>query len=337
MQNSLIKFRVEFESLVLRFLWRQWSALGVSGYTRSDNNWIIDPEALLLFSTEMARSDPRLFDEILDWLDGNANRLSIQRITRMRKEYELGDASILAAIASILSERSEHAKWVVLARNANPASVPHRELFPRIPVIGEPDPHFLKWGWKRSLRQSRGLGHPPRPDQTATFLFKLRSLFGRQSRAEIIAWLLANDAGHPAEIARQTGYFKRSVQTALNELEESGHIHSVKIGREKRFTLRHDEWRFLITWNHGKDTANDFPIWIHWPPLLQTFSCLHQLLCNPKFEDMSEKMQSIEIKRSIDFSLLSKSGLPAHFSRTPSTADSAFLNTLLAELTQFLE
>lgn len=37
--------------------------LGSGGDTRSDDLWIIDPEALLLFSTHIARHDSRLFDE----------------------------------------------------------------------------------------------------------------------------------------------------------------------------------------------------------------------------------------------------------------------------------
>ena len=125
--------------------------------------------------------------------------------------------------------------------------------------FGETDPDFLEWGWQRNTITYRGLNVTPRPDQAATFLFKLRSLFGRQSRAEVIAWLLANEAGHPADIARQTCYFARSVQITLNELEQSGHIRSRRIGREKHFSILHEEWRFLAPWMKQPDMPNSFP------------------------------------------------------------------------------
>jgi hypothetical protein len=53
---------------VLDFLWRQWSALGIVGGARTEDVWAIDPEALLIFSLEMSRYEPRLFDEVLDWM-----------------------------------------------------------------------------------------------------------------------------------------------------------------------------------------------------------------------------------------------------------------------------
>ena len=34
--------------------------------------------------------------------------------------------------------------------------------------------------------------------------------------------------------------------TTLNDMERSGHVLTGRQGREKRFWLRRDEWRFLI-------------------------------------------------------------------------------------------
>ena len=61
------EFKHFFLENILNFLWRQWSSLGVAGGARSDDEWVIDPEALLLFSIEMSRYEPRLFDEAVDW------------------------------------------------------------------------------------------------------------------------------------------------------------------------------------------------------------------------------------------------------------------------------
>jgi hypothetical protein len=49
--------------------WDQWSQLGISGaMPRQREERPADPEALLLFTLEIGRTDPRLFDEVLDWL-----------------------------------------------------------------------------------------------------------------------------------------------------------------------------------------------------------------------------------------------------------------------------
>ena len=45
MNPSLKAFKGEYQTLLLDFLWRQWSALGVAGQTRAEDDWIIDPEA----------------------------------------------------------------------------------------------------------------------------------------------------------------------------------------------------------------------------------------------------------------------------------------------------
>ena len=41
MNPSLTEFRDKYRELLLNFLWRQWSALGVAGHSRSDDPWMI--------------------------------------------------------------------------------------------------------------------------------------------------------------------------------------------------------------------------------------------------------------------------------------------------------
>jgi len=67
MEISLTDTKHKLTEQMLQFLWRQWSALGVAGEPEIVDHWVIDPEALLLVSSEFARYDSRLFDEILDW------------------------------------------------------------------------------------------------------------------------------------------------------------------------------------------------------------------------------------------------------------------------------
>ncbi|HWL52068.1 MAG TPA: hypothetical protein VNQ90_06515 [Chthoniobacteraceae bacterium] len=299
----------------MRFLWRQWSALGVAGSSGSDDSRLIDPEALLLFSTVVARRDARLFDEILDWLFTNGSWINLQRLLRLQKERQLGDATVLAAMADGLGRASVHAKWKVLSRKTAPKPDHPAPLFPSVPLLGERDKTFLKWGWQRGPVRFRHLSQAPCMDRPATFLIKLRSLFGRQSRAEVICWLLSHESGHPAEIARQLSYFPRSIQMVLNELAFSGHVHAVRAGREKHFAIRHDEWGFLITWKMSPPVA--FPHWVQWGGLFQLLRHLYDLLERPDVEAMSPSLQTIEVRRAFNAVPLINTGLPSSLIHPP--------------------
>lgn len=71
-RNPLTNFTSSFEERLIDFLWREWSALGILGTSTAETTWSIDPEALLLLTTEFARHESRLFDEVLDWLRINS-------------------------------------------------------------------------------------------------------------------------------------------------------------------------------------------------------------------------------------------------------------------------
>jgi len=335
MNISLHSYRENLLKRLLDFLWRQWSALGVAGHARSDDPWIIDPEALLLFSTHIARHDSRLFDEILDWLHSNGSLISLQRLGTLHKEENLGDSAVLAAIADLLSKESINHKWkLVIRRVEQPGSLgaelPQR-LFPSVPVLKEPDPVFLNHGFERGGIEFRGMSQPPRPDQPATFLFKLRSLFGMQARAEVMAWLLANEQGHPAEIARQTGYFRGSIQNVLNDFTLSGHIGSLRIGREKHFSiLRHEEWRFLLTWPN----ANAFPQWINWAPRFQAIQIFLDSLGKPGLDEKSENYKEIQLREALDQATpaLARADRIHQMQVTSDMRGSTFISALLADI-----
>ncbi len=339
MNPSLHNFRESLLQRLLDFLWRQWSALGVAGHARSDDQWMIDPEALLLFSTHIARHDSRLFDEILDWLHTNGSWINLQRLGTLHKEENLGDSAILAAIADLLSRESAHLKWKLLMRRVEKPDSSSAELvqrlFPSIPILKEPDPVFLKHGLERGGIELRGMSQSPRPDQPATFLFKLRALFGMQARAEVMGWLLASEQGHPAEIARQTGYFRGSIQNVLNDLTTSGHIGSIRIGREKTFSiLRHEEWRFLLTWPN----AEAFPQWINWAPLFRAIQTFLDALGTPGLDEKSENFQAIQLREALDQAspALARLGITQGWRTIADLRGTDLIQSLLADLDALL-
>lgn len=296
MKPSAANSSEQLREALLPLFWRQWSAMGVAGHATGGGPGMIDPEALVLASTVFARYDARLFDEMFDWLRSNGEWINVLRLTRLQAEHGLGDASVLGAIAEHLVAESAHLKWKTLTKVV-PAKPESRLLFPHLGAPNRADKKFLRWGWQRPPLENRGLSRPPRPNQPATFLLKLRALFGRQSRAEILAWLLTHESGHPAQIARETGYFRGSVQKVLNELELSGHVVATRRGREKVFVVRRDEWRFLITW--GMPDATEFPRWLPWPTLFALIQAVHEVADRRAFRDHSADVQAIELHGAI--------------------------------------
>jgi hypothetical protein len=296
MQNSLLNSSEDLRRSVVDLLWRQWSALGVAGHVVQGSNTAVDPEALVLFSTVFARHDARLFDEVADWLQQNGDWINLLRMARLQREHELGDVTVLGALAEHLTQSSSHAKWKALAKKPPQVDQP-APLFPHLPTPSRTDEIFFRWGWLRSPLEPRGLSKPPRPNQPGAFLLKLRALFGMQSRAEVLAWLLAHESGHPAQIARETGYFRGSVQNVLNELELSGHVFATRDGREKRFIAPREHWHFLLTWS--PDGPAEFPQWVPWAVLFTLIRRFHDLATSPAFAGYSPDLQAIELNRAL--------------------------------------
>ncbi len=296
MQTLLPNSSEELRRSIVDLLWRQWSALGVAGHVAQGSNAAVDPEALLLFSSVFARHDARLFDEIADWLQQNGDWINLLRMARLQREHELGDGTVLGALAEHLTRRSSHAKWKVFAKKPPMIEQP-APLFRRLPTPNRTDEIFRRWGWLRPPLESRGLSKAPRPNQPASFLLKLRALFGMQSRAEVVAWLLAHESGHPAQIARETGYFRGSVQNVLNELEMSGLVYAARDGRQKRFIAPREHWCFLLTWS--PDSTAEFPQWVPWAVLFTLIRRFHDLIASPAFAKYSPELQSIELNRAL--------------------------------------
>jgi hypothetical protein len=280
---------------LLDLLWRQWAALGVAGNPNSGADWCVDLEALVLITTTQGRSDPRLFDEMLDWLWGNAQWVNVQRLRNIRKRLPLGDERVLAAIADWLSQRATLSKWKPLAATAPPVPTIPQRLFstkdgsPQ-PMVGVSDPVFLRHGLVRGPIERRELSRPPNPRAAAVLPWKLRSLFGVQARCEFLLWLLTHESGHPADIARGTYYFPRTVEETLKELAASGLVHTARPGRETRYWLKPDDWRFLRTWTKPEG----FPRWIDWP---RFFTAQEQIIAVLDNDDLSPLLQASELRR----------------------------------------
>src|SRR5580698_10612832 len=97
MQISEIRDKVS--QGLLDFAWRQWAQVGVSATVEGADRWAVDPEALILFTIGMGRRDPRLFDEMLDWMAFNRQLLSTQRLRNLAGRFPLPSGLVAAVTA----------------------------------------------------------------------------------------------------------------------------------------------------------------------------------------------------------------------------------------------
>lgn len=333
METSLINFRDRFRDLALASLWRRWTTLGIAGQQAGADDRIIDPEALLLTTTTFARHDPRLFDEVLDWLNTNGQFINLQRLQNLSEC--LGQRSVLEGMAAHLAKRTVHSKWRTLLGSGSDATR-SEPLFPGVPVVGAPDELFARRGWLRAPVELRQLSQAPDPHRSSNLLIKLRCLFGMQARAEVMAYLLSFDSGHPGEMAGRLGYFPRTLLTTLNDMARSGHVWARREGHEKRFWLRQEDWRFLITWpaQPGR-TASEFPRWADYALTYTACEMVWHFLNRPELHDASEAVQCIELRSCLQ--RMDPALLRTHIHIPPGAAGATFLNAALEELCRLLE
>jgi hypothetical protein len=295
MNQSLKTFKEEYQNLVLNFLWRQWSALGVAGQAGGEDAWIIDPEALLLFTCTMGRHEPRLFDEALDWLQENGRFINVMRLKRILRTEKFAGERVLAAVAACLSKGTEAMKWKLLAESVPTPPVVEEFFIPPDgepqPVPGEPEPHFFRYGFKRGPLRLRGHSLKFRPAQPTNLALQLRALLGINVRCEIVIYLLTHEAAHPSQIAREAYYFERAVQGTLVDMNQSGVVGLRAHGREKHYWLKPEHWAALL------NRPPVFPQWVTWPPLFSALERIWLKVNDPGLEALDPLLQSSELRQ----------------------------------------
>jgi len=337
MNHSLKDTHQKLKKQTLELLWQQWSTIGVAGTAESDLPYLIDPEALLLFSTEFARHDSRLFDEVLDWLHRNGNTINLKRLFSIRKQYTLGNPDVLLAMARKLRSRSSTIKW----RSVSKKSIHHSSdgkviarldsLFPQLPfnieVLKSADIEFHEKGYYRPNFEARGMSQSPAPNQPSNLIFKLRAFFGCNSRAEIMAWLLTHQAGHPAKIARDIHYFNKSVQATLNEMESSGLVYSRRTKREKHFHINPDDWHAFIQ----PQQQSSPPSWINWAETFTSLEIIFKTLDNAETQNSSELLVASQLKTAFE-----QANLALDFTTSQHQTGTDYLHTLLKDFERLL-
>jgi hypothetical protein len=260
---SLKSFREEYTERIHALLWRQWTRLGVAGPDAPESGCILDPEALLLFTFEVGRSEPRLYDEVLEWLSHYERLVNIQRLRNLMSQDSAFDLSLAGAPARWLCTLNKTSKWRDLAKvpvTRSPVPFFTADVRRTRSLAGSADPLYMKYGWSRPPIRLRDLSSPMLLQAPPALILRLRCLFGLNARAEIVAYLLAQSSAHPTEMARELAYSQPSLFQLCREMAGSSLIFAQSRGRERRYRLDRDRWEAFL------DLSEDArPLWGHWP------------------------------------------------------------------------
>lgn len=267
--------RDEVSEGLLSFAWRQWAQIGVSATTAGADQWAVDPEALILFTIGIARRDPRLFDEMLDWMAFNHQLLSTQRLRNLAGRFPL-PPGLVAAVTT----------WTLQTAQASlPASdqaAPVRDGEPvfnpdALAFVSKQDPVFAQHGFIRPPAVRTGKSHEPNLALPVNLPFRLRHLFGPGGRSEAMRVLLTWPDGplSAARIAYEAGFAKRNISDVLASLTASGVIKAAWAGNERHFTAYRERWALLLDLaGPGMPT---FVSWVHLlPAALQIITWLDE-------------------------------------------------------------
>lgn len=305
MQTLLTSFRAEFFDRLLDLLWRQWTALGVLGRGQTWTGPPLDPDALLLLSCTIARYDARLFDAVLEWLRINGRFINVQRTKRMLKDEIFAGEPVLRAVAAVTTTSENEAKWVRLTGEGTNKRTEKEALFflkngASLPLVGEPEPIFAKYGFLRDRFEVRGVAEPFRPEPLSNLLLRLRALLGVNARCEIFQFLLLNERGSPRAMAKDCYYYPATISKALAEMSQSGFVVSRTEGRHRYYKLLPETWRDLFV---GEEATTS---WVVWARLFSALEQVWLFLDQHDLASQSTLAQASSLRRILKRSVVSQ-------------------------------
>src|SRR3984957_10543892 len=154
MQISEIRDKVS--QGLLDFAGGQWAQVGVSATVQGADRWAVDPEALILFTIGIGRRDPRLFDEMLDWMAFIHDLLSTQRLPNLARRFPVPSALVAAVIAWPRQTAPESLR----VDQAGAVQSRERVFSPLVlAFVSRPDPVFAEHGFIRPPAERTGKSH----------------------------------------------------------------------------------------------------------------------------------------------------------------------------------
>lgn len=265
---------------VLDTLWSQWSTLGAYLTTEQTTTIVVDPEAALVGTCSIGRADPRLFDEVLDWLTVNHELVKTARVKRFINDDTEETARTVAAVADYISSVVEHKVLDSIVgqerdRIAHGSAGEAERLFKgsAIDTKGkrtrrEIDPKFLEWGFERSRIETRGLSGTPDLKNPANIMLLMRSHYGRSARADILTYLLTGKQANSYQIALMIGYNQSTVYRELAAMSAGGLVTQEGRGKSTQFWVDRDK----LVRSLWRTESKPIPVFFNWAGIYRAFA-----------------------------------------------------------------
>jgi hypothetical protein len=254
----------------------------------------VDPEALLLFTLEVARADPRLFDEVLDWLALNGRFVSVQRLRNLCRDHT--DRALTEAALAWAEQSNSPAR----RGPRRPASEPSRpvQLFRDVkPDARRADRIFRAYGWLKPPTERSDKSQPPNLFAPINIAFRLRQILGVGARAEVARFLLTARAPSVTAqlVTASAAYARRNVYEAVTALHSAGVIDAVTVGNEQRYSIDRERWAKLLSLSE-----DGFPSERDWPQLFHALRELVRWLEEEQHDELSVYMLASEARTLAD-------------------------------------
>jgi hypothetical protein len=290
---DLTAFSERLRAQLLGFAWDEWAQMGISAVPRRRSCWAQDPEALIVFTLEVARSDPRLFDELLDWMLRNESLLTVRRLRAVCIDDT--DRALVAGAMAWLARRRPRAR--LPGSEKLPAPPDLEELFEGGVRVRNADPDFAAAGFMRPVVEPSGKSLAPDFASPINLAFRLRAILGVGIRAEVVRVLLCTDAPQvtASALARSSVYAKRNVHDALTGLVDAGVVSAFTVGGEQRYTIDKPAWGALLGVASG-----GMPRHKEWPQLLGVLRTILRWSRRDDVATASEYMQASAARQLLD-------------------------------------
>jgi hypothetical protein len=289
---AISELKEDLQRRLSSFLWNEWGQMGVLATSSQNSPWAADPEALLLLTLEVGREEPRLLDEVLDWLVVNERLISVQRLRNLTRDE--ADRVLVEAVIGWLGEKRKRPRLGArpgLSETEKPQPFFRNSELP----VEDPDPAFLAQGFTKPRSGPTRKSQRPDLNEPINFAFRLRLLLGIGVRAEAMRILLTTPAPRVdvQTLAVSTGYAKRNVQEGVTALTAAGVLSSWGVGNVQRFEASPERWAHLLA-------LDRLPQQVDWPQIFGAYRRLLRWLADPANQNLSEYMLASEARSLVE-------------------------------------
>lgn len=236
--------------------WDLWNTLGVAGENPHKPDCLIDLEALVLLTTLIGKSDPRLFEEALDWCSKYHSYVSISRLKTL-----ISDSGTLL-----------HTSFSLFAETLNSISQT------KWPTFVKTSPLTIKLS---------GKSRAPDCKLPALLALRMRSLFGVGTRADLATFFLTHPSKtYTAAEMTEIGYSKKTLADTLDTFVQSGLLTSILSRNQKQYSCAKKEQLTSIAGELPRITPD-------WRTILLIFTTLRESISKHLKQSVSSQIVSI--------------------------------------------